>query len=79
MIGFDVCQEGNSFSLGLLRYPPISLLWTSDPVKISLFMWYGVAPPPLAGTLIGVLSGLCIHLGSEGISDGHDIRLLQDV
>lgn len=46
VIGFDVCQEGNSFSLGLLRYPHISLLRPSDPVKISLFMWYSVAPPP---------------------------------
>lgn len=45
VIGFDVCQEGNSFSLGLLGYLHISLLWPSDPVKISLFMWYGVAPP----------------------------------
>lgn len=81
MIGFDVCQEGNSFSPGLLRYPHISLLRPSDPVKISLFMWYGVAPPPppLTGPLIGVLSVLYIHQGSEGVSDGHDITLVQDV
>lgn len=74
VIGFDVCQEGNSFSLGLLRYPHISLFWPSDPVKISLFMWYAVVPPsPLAAPLIGILSVLYIHQISEGISDGHHI------
>lgn len=53
MIGFDVCQEGNSFSLGLLRYLLISLLQPSGPVRISLFMSYGVTSLPFQPALIG--------------------------
>ena len=47
VIGFDVCQEGNSFSLGLLRYPPIYLLLAKRPCqdKFVYVVRRGASPP----------------------------------
>lgn len=50
VIGFNVCQEGNSFSLSLLRYPPISPPSVKRPCqdKFVYVVWLGSpAAPPL--------------------------------
>lgn len=50
VIGFDVCQEGNSFSPGLLRYPPVSVFTLAKRLCQDKFVC-----PSLVGQLIGVL------------------------